>query len=98
MKNFFKYIPDEFVTIDDKEPPWITEEIKNNIIQKNLIYNSYISNGKTTTDYQKLHTNIGNEISQVISKRKKNYNHLPKKLSDPLQVLKRAGPMVLKFL
>ena len=32
-------------------------------------------------------------------KEKKMYhNHLPKKLSDPLQVLKRAGPMVLKFL
>ena len=60
------------MTIDDKEHPWITEEIKNKIIQKNLIYNSYISNGKTTTDYRKLHTTIGNEISQVTSKRKKN--------------------------
>ena len=50
----------------------MTERIKNKIIKKNCIYKSYISNGKTAIDYQKLHY-IENEISQMISKRKQAY-------------------------
>ena len=49
-----------------------------------MIDKSYISNGKTAFDYEKLH-DIGSEISQVISKRKKEYyDQLSKILNDPL--------------
>ena len=48
----------------------MTEIIKNKIIEKNYIYNPYISNGKTAIDYQKVH-DIGSQISQMTSKRKK---------------------------
>ena len=50
----------------------MTERIKNKIFEKKFIYKSYISNGKTAIDYQKLH-DIQSEISQMISKRKKEY-------------------------
>ena len=69
MNNFSNYIPSKFVTIDNKDPPWMTERIKNKIFKKDYIYKSYISNGKTAIDYQKLH-DIGSEISQMISKSK----------------------------
>ena len=69
MDIFFNYIPNKFVTIDGKYLPWMAERIENKIFEKNYIYKSYISNGKTAIDYQKLH-DIGSEISQMISKSK----------------------------
>ena len=60
MNIFSNLIPNKFVTIDNKDPPWMTERIKNKILEKNYIYKSYISNGKTAIDYQKLH-DVGNE-------------------------------------
>ena len=47
MNIFSNYIPDRLVTIDGKDPPWMTEKIKNKILGKNYIYKSYASNGKT---------------------------------------------------
>ena len=72
MNIFSNYIPITSVIVDDKNPPWRTERLKNKVIEKNYIYKSYVSNGKTAIDYQKLH-DIGNEISQRISKSKKEY-------------------------
>ena len=86
MNIFSSYIPNKFVTNDNKDPPWMTKRIKNKIFEKNCIWKSYISNGKTVIDYQKLH-DIGNEISRIISKRKKEYYHqLSKKFNDPLTI------------
>ena len=61
MNIFSNYIPNKFVSIGDKDPPWMTERIKNKIFEKSFIYKSYTSNGKTAIDYQKLH-DIGSEI------------------------------------
>ena len=97
MNNFSNYIPSKFVTIDNKDPPWMTERIKNKIFKKDYIYKSYISNGKTAIDYQKLH-DIGSEISQMISKRKKEYyDQLSKKLNDPLTSSKTYWSMLKTF-
>ena len=97
MNNFSNYIPSKFVTIDNKDPPWMTERIKNKIFKKDYIYKSYISNGKTAIDYQKLH-DIGSEISQMISKRKKEYyDQLSKKLNDPLTSSKTYWSILKTF-
>ena len=48
----------------------MTEKTEHKIIQKNLIQKTQISNDKTTVDYQNL-LNNGNEILQVLSKKKK---------------------------
>ena len=50
MNIFSNCTPNRFVTTDDKDRPWITERIKNKILEKNYIYNSYISNCKTAID------------------------------------------------
>ena len=50
MNIFSNCIPNRFVTTDDKDRLWITERIKNKILEKNYIYNSYISNCKTAID------------------------------------------------
>ena len=53
MNIFSNYIPSKFVTIDDKDSPWMTEaeRIKDKTLEKSYIYKSYISNRKTTIDY-----------------------------------------------
>ena len=43
MNIFSNYIPNKFVTIDYKDPPWMTERTKNKIFKKKYIYKSYIS-------------------------------------------------------
>lgn len=48
--NFSNHITKKFVTIDDKEPPWMTEETKNKTIQKNFTKLITLPNGKTTID------------------------------------------------
>ena len=56
-----------------------------------------MSNGKTAIDYQKLH-DIQSEISQMISKRKKEYyDQLSKKLDDPLTSSKACWSMLKTF-
>ena len=52
MNNFSNYIPSKFVTIDNKDPPWMTERIKSKIFEKSYIFKSCISNGKAAIDYQ----------------------------------------------
>ena len=34
MNIFSNYIPNKYITVDDKDPPWMTEAIKNKIIWK----------------------------------------------------------------
>lgn len=81
INNFSNYIPSKFVTIHDKDPPWMTKKI-NKIIQRNSVFKSYISSGKSAIDYQKFH-NAGNEVSQIITNRKKEYyDHLSKRLNE----------------
>ena len=97
MNIFSNYIPSKFVTIDDKDPPWMRKRIKNKIFKKSYIYKSYISNGKTAIGYQKLH-DIGSEISQMISKRKKEYyDQLSKKLNYPLTSSKTYWSILKTF-
>ena len=75
----------------------MTERIKNKMFKKDYIYKSYISNGKTAIDYQKLY-DIGYEISQMISKSKKEYDdQLSKKLNDPLTSSKTYWSILKTF-
>ena len=75
----------------------MTDRIKNKIFKKDYIYKSYISNGKTAIDYQKLH-DIGSEISQMISKSKKEYyDQLFKKRNDPLTSSKTYWSILKTF-
>ena len=48
MSNF---IPNEVITVNDRDPPWITSNIKNKISYKNLLFGKYIKNGKNAFDW-----------------------------------------------
>ena len=75
MDIFSNYIPNKYITVDDKNPPWMTEAIKNKINLKKSL-----SRSKNFIGLQ----NLAVEISELISIRKEEYyNNLPKKLNDP---------------
>ena len=71
------------MTFDDKDPPWMTEKLKEKIKWKHKVYRDYLKNGKTEADYMYVHHAIS-EVSQLISESKdKYYNKLAMKLNNP---------------
>ena len=72
---FSNYIPHKYVTVDARDPPWMTEIIKNKIKSKSSLYKS-----NKFIDLQ----DLSKEISTMILERKeKYYNHLSMKLNNP---------------
>ena len=55
IKNIFSnFIPHETVTCDDRDPPWINNNIKQLIQEKNDTYRIYILNDKNPQIFQKV--------------------------------------------
>ena len=83
LNIFANFVPNESITINEKEPPWITTNIKRKISQKNDLYKRYIRNGKKNSDLQQVLT-AGNELKTLINKSKSAYYcRLSNKLSNP---------------
>ena len=74
MNIFIDYIPNKYITIDDRDPPWMNETLKNKIKLKKFLHKS-----NNFMEIQKLLT----EISDMILKRKEKYHHLSSKLNNP---------------
>ena len=64
MNIFSNYIPSKYITVDDKDPPWMMGAIKNKINLKKSL-----SRSKNFIGIQ----NLAIEISELISIRKKEY-------------------------
>ena len=80
---FMNFDPNKLITVDDRDPPWVTEKIKKLLIDKNKLYKLYIKNGRKIGVYEKL-LNMTNNITTEISNSKKIYfDNLAEKLSDP---------------
>ena len=80
MNTFSHYIPNKYVTIDDWDPPWKTEKIKNKINLKR-----YLSKSNKLSEIQMLST----EIPTLILERKEKYYHdLSMRLNDPKTITK----------
>ena len=77
-----KMIPNKLVTFDDKDPPWMTEKLKEKIKGKLKVYRDFLKNGKTEADYMHVHHAI-TEVSQLVLEIKdKYYNKLSMKLNN----------------
>ena len=44
---FSNFIPNKLVTFNDKDPPWMTSDLRDKINWKSSIYKDYLKNGKT---------------------------------------------------
>ena len=75
---FSNFIPNKYITFNDRDPPWMNDFVKTKIKFKNQLYNTY---GYKGNDYNMLHEAI-NDVSKIISKRNEEYlYHLASKLN-----------------
>ena len=84
MNILSNFISNKFVTfIKDRDPPWMTVNIKDKIIYRNNIYRKYLKKGKQQVHYINLQNTI-KELSKLILTRTDDYNrNFPNKLIDP---------------
>ena len=94
---FSNFIPNKLVTFDDKDPPWMTEKVKEKIKWKHKVYRDYLKNRKTKADYMCVHHGI-TEVSQLISESKDKYfNKLSIKLNNPKTSFKTYQSILKTF-
>ena len=95
MNIFHNYIPNKFISCDDKDPPWINEEIKSLIHRKNALYQRQRKPG--SIDYTSLNA-LTIDISHAISSSKLKYHErLANKLNDPKTVPKTYWSILKTF-
>ena len=77
LNIFRNYIP------NDKDPPWFNNEIRNILTMKNKIFEQYIANGKSQTNYEQFQL-ISNSLTETIrSSKEKFYCKFSTKLANP---------------
>ena len=53
MFNIFSnFVRSKFIVVDDRDPPWINEEIKCKIKSTNKTFQQYLKNGRKITDFE----------------------------------------------
>ena len=78
------FILNNLVTFSQKDPPWMTPNLRDKINCKSCIYKGYIENGQTTIHYLQLQNAIL-KLSVAIYKGKDEYHSwLVQNLSDPV--------------
>ena len=78
------YIPNETIRINDKDPPWLTSQLKTSIKRRHRLYRGFIRRGRNKEDWN-LVRNIQLENTRKIIEAKDKYcSKLGKKFSDPI--------------
>ena len=97
LNVFSNYVPNKYITIDDKDPPWMKETVKLKIKEKDTMYNKYIKNGRFDSDFVLLETLII-ELNELIDTTKTlYYENLGKKLNNPLLQAKTYWSILKTF-
>ena len=80
---FSNFVRSMVVTVDDRDPPWINEEIKCKIKSKKKTFQQYLKNGRKITDFEVVDKEAA-ELSEMIQKRKEKFFYdLSLKLNNP---------------
>ena len=81
-------IPNKIIKCNDKDPPWITPELKSAIRRKHRVYRKFVQRGRRQEDWNQV-KETRNETSKMIIRAKESYYlNLGRKLSDPNQGIK----------
>ena len=98
MNVFQNYVPNRYITIDEKDPVWMNEIIKSKIKKtKSLLFKQYLQNGRFEIDFMFLETLI-TDINESISFTKNlYYENLVKKVNDPLLQAKTYWSILKTF-
>ena len=65
LNVFRNYVPNKYITIDDKDPVWMNETIKSKIKAKNALYKKYVQNSRFESDFVYLE-NLIIELNELI--------------------------------
>ena len=92
------FIPHETISCKEKDPPWITDEMKKSLRRKNRLYKKYISRGRTDED--KTNFDLCNTQCESLITESKNryYLKLSEKLNNPLTSSKAYWATLNRFL
>ena len=72
MNVFSNYIPNKLITIDNKDPPWMNDAIKNKIEKRDIFYQQLKKYKLNLTDFDVMNE-LTSELSSIISQRKEEY-------------------------
>ena len=98
LNVFSNFVPNKIIKCRDKDPPWITEEVKKICQQKAKIYENYVKNDRSDFDKEEL-LRVTSLTSDAITKAKEKYFHsLGNKLNDPQTDAKSYWSILNKFL
>ena len=83
MNVFSNFVPNTIITCRDKDPPWITEEVKKICHKKAKIYEKYVKNDRSDVDKDELVrvTSLSNDA--IIKAKEKYFHSLGDTLNDP---------------
>ena len=80
---FSNFVRSKVITVDDRDPPLINEEIKCKMKSKNKTFQQYLKNGRKITDFEIVDKEEA-ELFEMIQKRKEKYFYdLSLKLNSP---------------
>ena len=98
LLNIFRnYVPNKYITIDDKDPVWMNDFVKSKIKANNLLFKQYIQNSRFESD-SRLLENVVNELNELISSTNAlYYENLAKKLNNPLLQTKTYWSILKTF-
>ena len=78
-----RFIPNQMIRCDDRDPPWITPKLKTAIKRKHRVYNKYVKRGRKPDEWEYVRQ-VQNETSAMITNSKDDYfAELGHKLSNP---------------
>ena len=97
LNVFQNYVPNKYITIDDKDPVWMNENIKTKIKEKNTFYHKYIENGRLESDFILLEKLITELNDLIFSTNTLYYENLAKKLNNPLLETKTCWSILKTF-
>ena len=93
LSNIF---PNKLITVDNRNPPWVTERIKKLLIDKSILYKLYIINGKKIGVYETLLNMTNNMTTETSNNKKIYFDNLAEKLSEP-KLNRKAYRGIIKF-
>ena len=80
--TFSENIPNKIIQFNDKDPPWITQEVKSAIKRKHRVYKKFVQRGRRVEDLGNV-KEVRNLASKLIANAKENYyKKLGRKLLD----------------
>ena len=83
MDLMHRFIPNQMIRCDDRDPPWITPKLKTAIKRKHRVYNKYVNRGRKPDEWEYVRQ-VRNETSAMITNSKDDYfAELSHKLSNP---------------